>query len=174
MSARLRRLAADYKRICDEFTGHPYIKVEPTGGNPPERYLVTYRLKGLEWDHASQTPVIREFHQMEIYLHNDYPRQKPKCVMKTPIFHPNFGDWVCIGDFWAAGETLCDVIIQVGEMIQYQSYNPKSPLNAVAARWCVENEHLLPVGNAKLYMAEPDIEITLEEDNEDLGIELLK
>ncbi len=86
-----------------------------------------------------------------------------------------FGSYICIDDYWAAGETLADVIIQIGQMIQYQSYNPKSPLNAVAARWCQQNEHLFPIGDADLYQPELDIDLlgdgTLGQ--EEIEIELL-
>jgi ubiquitin-protein ligase len=178
MSVRLRRLMADYEKIKDEFTGHKYIKVEPIGGNPPEKYLVTYYVKGLKIDEKTKRPVEINFHQVEIYLHKDYPREKPKAVMRTEIFHPNFGPYVCIGDHWAAGETLVDVIIQIGNMIQYREYNIKSPLNAIAAKWTKENENLLPVGKVDLYQPEPDIEIEdiditfLESKEDDLEIEL--
>jgi len=159
MSVRLRRLKADYERIMTEFTGHKYIKVEPVSGMPPEKYLVTYKLKGLKWDENLQRPVEISFHQVVIELQRNYPREKPKCTMKTEIFHPNFGTWVCIGDYWAAGETLVDIIIKIGNMIQYKDYNYKSPLNHIAAEWVKENEHLLPVGKIDLYQPEPEVEI---------------
>jgi ubiquitin-protein ligase len=159
MSARLRRLAADYERIRNEFAGHPYIQAQPISGNPPDRYLVTFRVPGLRWDSRLNRPVETSFHQADIYLHNDYPREKPRCVLRTEIWHPNFGSWICIGDHWAAGETLADVIIQIGEMIQYQNYNPKSPLNAQAAKWAREHEHLFPVGRVNLWQPEPEIKL---------------
>ena len=66
--------------------------------------------------------------------------------MLTPVFHPNFDDSsVCIGDFWAASESLDDLIIRIGRMITYQEYNTKSPLNGLAAKWAAQNTHLLPV-----------------------------
>jgi hypothetical protein len=66
--------------------------------------------------------------------------------MLTPVFHPNFDDSsVCIGDFWAASESLDDLIIRIGRMISYQEYNTKSPLNGLAAKWAAQNSHLLPV-----------------------------
>lgn len=159
MSARLRRLYADWQKIQDEFTGHPYVHVRPIAGDPPERYEVVYRIRGLRWDPTLRRPVETDYHKADIYLHQDYPREKPKCVLTTEIFHPNFGSYICIGDHWAAGETLVDVIIQIGEMLQYQSYNPKSPLNAVAAQWARENEHIFPIGNVDLYQEE--VKLTL-------------
>lgn len=161
MNARMRRLLSDYEKVRTEFAGHKYIDVEPIGGHPPERYRVTYKMKGLRWDKAQNRPIVVSNHVAEIVLHQEYPREKPQCRLLTEIWHPNFGPYICIGDHWAAGETLADVIVQIGDMIQYKSYNPKSPLNGLAARWAVENRAYLPVGNIDLYQAEPDI--TLEE-----------
>lgn len=178
MSARLRRLAADYDKIQNEAAGHKYIKIEPLGPHPPERYLVTYFVKGLKWDNKTNRPVEISQHQVEIYLTESYPREKPLCEIRTEIFHPNFRNQgaVCIGDHWAAGETLWDVIVQIGEMIQYQSYNPKSPLDAQAAKWTRANEHLFPIGKVDLYQPDPEVEIDLEPaagpDNDDLNITL--
>jgi ubiquitin-protein ligase len=179
-TARLRRLYADYQSVRDEFAGHPLITATPLQGDPPELYAVEYRVRGLELDPASNRPKARDYHKARIYLHRDYPREKPKCVLETPIFHPNFGTYICLGDFWAAGETLVDIIIKIGQMIMYQDYNPKSPLNAVAARWAVENERLLPVDTRDLYQPEIDLDIELEEaaepgaspDEDDLDIQL--
>lgn len=177
MSARLRRLTADYEKIRAEAAGHKYVKIEPLGPQPPERYLVTYLVKGLKWDQAANRPIELNRHQVEIYLGQSYPREKPICNIKTEIFHPNFQNrgTVCIGDHWAAGETLWDVIVQIGEMIQYQSYNPKSPLDAQAARWSRDNEHLFPIGKVDLYQPEPDVDISVEAAaslDDDLDIEL--
>lgn len=159
MNARLRRLYADSQKIQDEFTGHPHIEVVPLLGDPPEAYQITYHVTGLRLDRATNRPVRIREHRARIYLHQNYPREKPKCVMDTDIFHPNIGPYICIDDYWAAGESIADVIIQIGEMIQYRNYNTKSPLNAVAARWAEQNRSLLPVGDVDLY--QPEIEIDL-------------
>lgn len=178
MNARLRRIYSDHQSVVEEFTGHPYVTVTPVQGDPPEEYVVEYRVKGLELDPVSNRPRERQQHRARIYLHRDYPREKPKCVLETPIFHPNFGSYICIGDFWAAGETLTDIIIKIGQMIMYQDYNPKSPLNAVAARWAEQNAGLLPVDNKDLYQPELELDIELEDlsadeaAEDDLGIEL--
>lgn len=172
MSARMRRLQADYERIKDEFAGHKYIKVMPIEGSPPARYLVSYCLAGLKWDRVQGRPVETFHHEVEIYLHKDYPREKPQFKMKTEIYHPNFSSRVCIADHWAAGECLADIIVQIGEMIQYRNYNPKSPLNQEAARWAMSNMELLPIGNVDLYQAEPEIVFGTQEDDDGLEIEL--
>ena len=156
---RLRRIHNDWLKIQDEFTGHPYVKVQAAGGNPPEKYLVTYKVKGIAKLNDAGKPVFLNLHQAEIYLHKDYPRLKPKCTMKTQIFHPNFGSYICIGDQWSAGETLVDVIVQIGQMIMYQNYNYKNPLKASAAKWAREMETgtIFPVDDKDLYLPEPEI-----------------
>jgi len=55
-----------------------------------------------------------------------------------------------------------DIIIKIGQMIMYQDYNPKSPLNAVAAQWAAQNSGLLPVDNTDLYQPEVELDIELE------------
>lgn len=177
MNPRLMRLNSDYEKMRTEFIGHRYVKVDPIGVTmPPEKYIVTYRIPGLRWDPSSGRPVKSFEHIAELYLHSDYPREKPKCVLRTPIWHPNFGQYICIGDHWAAGETLVDIIVKIGDMIQYKDYNPKSPLNAEAARWAVHNKNSLPVGNVDLLQAEPEIDIGIStssaDQEDDLGIVL--
>jgi len=164
MSMRLRRLASDFEKIQTEFAGHKHVKVVPISGNPPEKFRVTYFLKSLRWDDQLNCPVENMKHEVEIYLPQDYPRNKPQCLIYTPIFHPNFSanqqpNIICIGDHWAAGNSLVDVVMQIGEMLQFQTYNVRSPLNAVAARWALVNEKFFPIGQVDLYLPEPEVEL---------------
>ena len=159
MNARLRRLYADSREVQEQFGGHPLVEVSPLRGRPPEAYEVRYHVRGLELEAASQRPRVRTEHVAHLYLQDTYPREKPQCVMQTPCFHPNIGSYICIDDYWAAGERLADIIIHIGEMIQYQNYNPKSPLDPVAARWAAQNVNLFPVGNENLYQPELDIDL---------------
>jgi hypothetical protein len=86
-----------------------------------------------------------------------YPREKPYCTTAAPIFHPNFGAYVCIADLWTPDRSLVDVVVQIGDMIQFKLFNTGSPLDAVAARWAAENLDLVPVGTADLYPIEADV-----------------
>jgi hypothetical protein len=173
MTPRERRLKSDFEKITAEFSDHPYIKVEfDTNGFIPEKYQITYtgingiRLIPSKPGEEKIVEIIDE-HVIEIYLHIDYPRMKPQCYCKTEIFHPNFRmahpHDICIGDYWASGETLYDLIYQIGEMIQYQNYNIKNPLNGVAAKWAREHSDTLPVGNINLWLGE--IKLDLGEKN---------
>ena len=46
-------------------------------------------------------------------------------------------------------------------MIQWRVYNPASPLDAIAAKWAVEQEPsgLFPVGNVDLGVADFDVQV---------------
>jgi len=66
--------------------------------------------------------------------------------MTTPVFHPNIdAQKICIGDHWSAGQSLTQLVVRIAEMVCYQSYNVKSPLNAQAAVWAQENVDRLPL-----------------------------
>lgn len=154
MTARMRRLASDYEQVKKDFAGHKNIIVTPIGDEPPEKYHVTYFVNGIYLLPDGRIETLGR-HEIEITLHADYPRYKPICKILTPIWHPNFRDGqICIGDIWGAGESLSDIIINIGDMIQYKSWNSYSPLSADAAQWAMENKHLFPVGNIDLYVAD--------------------
>jgi len=169
MSVRMRRIASDWEQIQRDFTGHKNIVITPVGTEPPEKYHVTYFVNGIYLLPDGKIETLSR-HEVEITLHSDYPRYKPICKILTPIWHPNFRDGqICIGDIWGAGESLSDIIVNIGDMIQYKSWNSYSPLSADAAQWAMENRHLFPIGNAELYMADADkvterIEIDLFDD----------
>lgn len=145
MSLRLKRLTAEHDRLQAAFAAHPQIRIRPDQMLPPERYEVDYLIKGLELLPSGEI-VARNEHTIEIVLPAEYPRQPPMCRMKTPVFHPNIDTWsICTSDHWSAQEFLVDLIPRIGQMICYQSYNTKSPLNAEAALWCDKNASRLPV-----------------------------
>jgi ubiquitin-protein ligase len=150
MSPRVRRLAQDYEGLQQRFANWPLIRVTGTSGLPPERYRITYAIKGLYVD-ASGKILDRMEHVLEVDLSLGYPRRAPQCRMLTPIFHPNFDDVsVCTGDFWAPAERLDDLIVRVGRMIAYQEYNTRSPLNGLAARWAAEHQHMIPIDRREI------------------------
>ncbi len=156
----------------EEFSNHPFVSfVYDENDLPPQRYIVTIKnIKGLrllQFDDRKELEFITE-HKFEIYLHSDYPRLKPQCNMISDVFHPNFRmaspNDICIGDYWASGETLVDIIYQIGEMIMYQSYNVTSPLNGIAAKWAKENTELFPLDKSLLRQGEVDVDLHEEKD----------
>jgi ubiquitin-protein ligase len=142
---RTRRLLADAQHVAKAFANSPMIKVLETQGTPPDLYRVEYDIESLEPTDDPEVPAPRNAHQVEIQLTADYPRAAPKCKMLTPVYHPNIDpSHVCVGDHWAAGERLVDLIVRIGEMLAYQAYNIKSPLDAHAAMWADLNGDKLP------------------------------
>ncbi len=143
-SVRLRRLQADFEKLADFTRRHPRLRLVQTEGNPPESYQLEYSISSLR--QIDGKLVMLKSHIVEILLPRNYPRLPPQCRMLTPIFHPNIAPHaICIGDHWAAGEPLWSMAARIGEMIAYQSYNTKSPLNGEAARWVDENIDRLPL-----------------------------
>ncbi|MBI4706271.1 MAG: hypothetical protein HY744_34675 [Deltaproteobacteria bacterium] len=150
MTARLRRLSADYQRVLEAFARHPHIRLLEAQGTPPERYRFELRVTGLV-PSGEASFIERNEHRVEIFLPLDYPRRPPICRMLTAVFHPNIDPQkICLGDHWSAGQSLAEMVVRVAEMISYQSYNTKSPLNAKAAAWAEQNVALLPLHKGDL------------------------
>ena len=146
MSPRIRRLTAEHEQLVKAFKDFDTIRIKSTVGFPPEAYEVEYHVKSFEpGDSPTAQPKPRDVHRVKIELTSDYPRISPRCKMLTPIFHPNFDETtICIGDHWTAGERLVDLVIRIGEMIGFQAYNIRSPLNGEAAMWADLNGSKFP------------------------------
>lgn len=150
MTPRLRRLHADHQLVAAVFADHPHIRLLAAEGQPPEKYTFAFNIPGLVpgGRDGFQTGLV---HRAEVFLPLDYPRRPPFCRMITPVFHPNIDPTkICIGDHWSAGQSLAHLVVRIGEMICYQSYNVQSPLNAQAAAWAEQNVARLPLGKADL------------------------
>ncbi len=146
MNVRQRRLQADYEKMSALFGRRSRIRILKTLGQPPEKYQVEFLVTGLQMDYASQQLKSHSSFISEITLTGGYPRLAPQCRMLTPVFHPNIAPHaICIGDHWAAGESLSNLVVRIAEMIAYQSYNLKSPLNGEAAKWVEQNMGKLPL-----------------------------
>lgn len=143
-TVRIRRLQADYEKVKEYARRHPRLELIQAEGSPPERYQIRFQMLGLRQKDDELFEV--DSHLVEISLPRDYPRTPPQCRMLTPIFHPNIAPHaICIGDHWSAGEPLSSLIARIGEMITYQNYNTKSPLNGEAAKWTDKNIDQLPL-----------------------------
>lgn len=134
----------------ERFSAHPRVRLLQAEGTPPDKYTFTFLVHGLVpqgeegFTHASE-------HRAEFFLPLDYPRRPPFCRMITPVFHPNIDPQkICIGDHWSAGQSLVQMVTRVAEMVCYQSYNVKSPLNAKAAMWAEQNAMELPLEKGDL------------------------
>ncbi|HLE26679.1 MAG TPA: ubiquitin-conjugating enzyme E2 [Anaerolineales bacterium] len=147
-SPRMRRLRGDFERLADLTTHTDLIRFEAQParpGLPPEKYVITFRCKGIAAVDKKGRPTFSEHHQVEIYLHNQYPQRWPGMKWLTPIWHPNINHLngtVCIdAAWWTAGRSLDRLIIMLGEMVQYKNFHddptqPPFPWDPEAARWC--------------------------------------
>lgn len=151
---RIRRLMADANHVQQSLVGFPLIRVLSMQGEPPERYILQYHVRSLARG-PNGVPQPRDSHVVEIQLTSEYPRQCPRCRMLTPVFHPNIEPaTICVGDHWTAGERLLDLIVRIGELLAYQVYNIRSPLDGEAAMWADQNRHHLPIDSRDLHPPE--------------------
>src|SRR5918911_4132952 len=144
MSVRLLRLQAEHERLVRLFADHERIRIVESVGSPPERYVIEYNMRGLVEDKGELKE--QNVHRAQIALGPNYPRERPRCVMLTPVFHPNIDHLaICTEDIGSADQTLDQSIVFIGEMITYQAFNLQSPRNGDAARWTAEHLEDLPL-----------------------------
>lgn len=169
-SPRMRRLRGDYERMRELQGRTSLINFEAQSvhkGVPPERYIVTFRCKSIIAVDKRGEPKYGEHHQVEVYLHNQYPQRWPGLKWLTPIWHPNINHIngsVCIdAAWWTAARSLDRLIIMLGEMLQYKNYHddptkPPFPWDPEAARWCrayrTKHPHAFPVDKRELMRPE--------------------
>ena len=144
---RQRRLRKDYEHIQEVAARSDLIQVKAKSerrGLPPDRYIITYKCKGIIGLDRRGNPKIGERHQVEIYLHSQYPQRWPGMKWLTPIWHPNINHAngsVCIdAAWWSASRSLDRLVIMLGEMVQYKNFHddpskPPFPWDMEAARW---------------------------------------
>jgi ubiquitin-protein ligase len=148
-TVRLRRLQADYDNLRRFIMQHPRLKLIQAEGDPPERYQLEYRINSVR--QTGDQIQAANSHLVEIALPRNYPRTPPQCRMLTPVFHPNIAPHaICVGDHWSTGEPLWSIVARIGEILAFQSYNTKSPLNGEAARWVDENREQLPLDDVSM------------------------
>lgn len=152
-NVRLRRLAADYERMQSYVRRHPRVTLVQVEGSPPEKYQLQYVVRSLRQIGGEMKTI--DTHLVEIVLPRNYPRTPPQCRMLSPVFHPNIAPHaICVGDHWGAGEPLESIVVRIGEMLAYQSYNVKSPLNGDAARWVEQNLDRIPTDTVSMLAEE--------------------
>jgi ubiquitin-protein ligase len=169
-SPRMRRLRGDHE-LMQEMAARTnlisFVAQSPRPNLPPERYIVTFKCKSIANVDRQGNPIFSEHHQVEIYLHNQYPQRWPGMKWLTPIWHPNINHLngsVCIdAAWWTASRSLDRLVIMLGEMLQYKNYHddptkPPFPWDPEAARWSREyrkkHPNIFPVDNRELMRPE--------------------
>lgn len=172
---RETRLRNDHQRVRELVDRSDFIHVVRTEGDPPEKYLIRYTCKGVESVSTSGQPVYRDHHDVSIYLHAEYPYKQPQLKWLTPIFHPNIHitGAVCIGAWWPA-KTLDELLLTLGEMVQYKNYEPRDPMNSKAATWALQRKTLFPIDRRDLKgQAISDLIKIGDGDSDEFGINIL-
>ena len=153
MSFNIRetRLRNEYQRLQELVDRSDFIDIVSTDGDPPDRYKIRFSCTGVEAIRNNGTPILRNEHDVAIYLHAEYPLKQPQLKWLTPIFHPNIHvtGAVCIGAWWAA-KTLDELLLTLGEMVQYKNLDPSDPMNSKAAAWAQRHRHLFPIDDRPL------------------------
>jgi ubiquitin-protein ligase len=186
----MRRLRADYELMQELSARTDMISVTaqaPRPNLPPERYIVTFKCKSIAGIDSSGNPKYADRHQVEIYLHNQYPQRWPGMKWLTPIWHPNINHLngsVCIdAAWWTASRSLDRLVIMLGEMLQWKNFHddptkPPFPWDADAARWSREyrktHPNAFPVDTRELMRPERIKLSTGEPVKEKPKIKLLK
>jgi hypothetical protein len=169
-SPRVRRLRADHQRMMELAGRSDIIEVKTgrtSGGMPPEQYVVTFKIPSVIGIDRGGKPKMGNKHQVEIYLHSDYPQRWPGLKWLTPIWHPNINHAngsVCIdAAWWGAARSLDRLVIMMGEMLQYKNFHddpntPPFPWDKEAAAWCRDfrrrNPNFFPTDKRELMRPE--------------------
>lgn len=117
-------------------------------GDPPNRYKVTFRGKGIRRNPDAHDKVeTLELHQCDIRLPYGFPERPPDIRWLTPIFHPNvsFSGYVGLADIgitWEKALSLDVVCERLWDVARGAHLNLDSSSNFAAKEW-YENDSVL-------------------------------
>jgi hypothetical protein len=150
-NARYARLAIEYTKLMNLAARSSFINIRPIEvqpGWPPEKYIITYTCRGIASIDKKVKPRLSDFHQVSMYMGSEYPLKEPYLKWMTPIWHPNIEHQephhVCTNNVqnWFAAKPLAELVLAMGEMVQYKHYHAKwiapFPLDREAADWVLE------------------------------------
>jgi ubiquitin-protein ligase len=147
---RVRRLKADSEAMKALKENSSILEYQ-ANGDPAERYLVTFKGKGLIRKAEGDPVEVAEVHRVEIRLGIDYPRSRPDLQWLTSIYHPNISavGAVCLGGYstnWVPSLGLAELCEMLWDMVRYANYDPKSAYNYAAGRWSeTQTQYDLPL-----------------------------
>jgi ubiquitin-protein ligase len=160
-SVRDKRLESDYRALRNTFGGEDLVEIRAVGTAPFEKYMVVYKVPSLRLNSTGQ-PMRVDATVVEITLPADYPKMPPtaRTVAGDVVFHPNFNaSKICLADHWAPSFQLADIVREIGELLTWQKFNIRSPLNAVAAEWSQQHMNEIPL--ARVNLGGNSVEVTI-------------
>jgi ubiquitin-protein ligase len=152
MNPRQKRLDNEYRELRSSFDADPLVEIIAIGPVPAEKYRIVYKVPSLRLNGKGQ-PIKVDATVVEIELPQGYPKIPPvaRTIAGDVVFHPNFNATkICLADHWAPSTQLVDLIKEIGEMLQWQKFNIRSPLNAQAAQWSQEHKSEIPLATHKI------------------------
>ncbi len=136
---RTRRLKSDLEAIQALKEDSTILDFQAMGDSQ-DRFLVTFKGRGLLRKSEVDPVEAAGVHRVEIRLGIDYPRSRPDLQWLTSIYHPNISavGAVCLGGYstnWVPSLGLAELCEMLWDMIRYANYDPKSAYNYAAGRW---------------------------------------
>lgn len=176
MSIATAQLEEIFEETKLRFVDTNVIEVTPIAGAPPDKYEITYRIKGMHTDDTGELTE-QDNHLVTINIPFGFPHFPPSCIPNSPIYHPDFDPAaICIGDFWDQDKTLSDLIIYIGQLISGELFSSENAFNEDAATWYNDNENQLPfdtltIDSAPATKASTTID-EIEDQSDDLELDL--
>lgn len=126
-------------------------------GEPPDRYSITLRGKGISRDTSARADVETvELHKIDLRLPYSYPKRPPDIRWITPIFHPNisFSGFINLKDVglpWDQDLGLDVVCERLWDVARLQFMDLDKATNYAAKNWFEDESKLqLPVDHRPL------------------------
>jgi hypothetical protein len=123
-----------------------------TSGDPPDRYTLMFRGKGIARDASPHADVeLVELHRVDLRLPYAYPQVPPDIRWASPVFHPNisFSGFIHLRDVglpWDASVTLDVVCERLWDVARAAYKNVDRATNISAKKWYEQQHRLrLPV-----------------------------
>lgn len=137
--------ANDYKELQEMLSHYPGISIIAVEKDPPEQYVIEYKLFGYGYDANGDVQMARR-HRIQVNLPFGYPHFPPTVKPLTRICHPDVAEHaVRIAEYWQNNPSLADLIIHIGHMIRGEVYSIEGAFNQQAAEWYQLNKHKLPL-----------------------------
>ncbi len=155
MDSNSEIFVADYQRLQELVRHYPAITIASAEKDPPDQYVIEYRLLGYGLDANGDVQVARR-HRVQINLPFGYPHFPPIVKPLSRIFHPDIDETVVrIADYWQSNPSLADLVVHIGHMIRGEVYNTEIAFNRQAAAWYVQQGEKLPLAGLE-YIRDPD------------------
>lgn len=136
---RTARLNADLAAL-ESLRGESSLFSFEPAGDPPDRYTLTFRGKGLGREGMSTDVSVIELHQVDLRMPYSYPERPPDVRWLTPIVHPNvsfsgFLNLAEIGLPWTPDLTLDILCERLWDVARGAYVNAEKAANYSAKNW---------------------------------------